>query len=155
MYWTRFGVTSNGLMRAQMDGSNVAQLLGGLRTPSGITIDYDGSRIFWTEHWGDKISSSNLDGTDVRIIVTPKPCSSPWGIALHKNRMYWSDWSYYTLQRSSKSGQDVRTLFTGTGYIQQVTTTSRNFPTSRQNHCEGQNCSSICILTTSSFRCVP
>ena len=146
MYWTRW--TYNDISSARMDGYGSYQVVKGLHGPAGITIDYVDSRMFWTEREGDKISSSKLDGTDVRTIITLPTGTHPWGIAVYKNQIYWVNYGAGSLQRSSKSGYNIDTAYTykeGTGLV----TTSRNFPTSRQNDCEGQYCAGICVLTAS------
>ena len=153
MYWTRcsrFGY----ITRAQMDGSDVVQIVKGLNCPAGIAIDYDASRIFWTEMAGDKIQSSNLDGTDVHPLVKLPSGTEPWGIALHGDRMYWGSWNGKKVQRSSKSGQNVHTVFTEKRPIQQLTTTRWNYPITRPNHCKLQMCPNICVLTMTAARCI-
>ena len=158
MYWT---VREGHIMRAQMDGSDPVQVVTGLGNPVGITIDYDASRMFWTEHTGNKICSSNLDGTDVRPIVPLPSGTVPWGIAVHNDQIYWGNRNTSSLQRSSKSGQDVRTVFTGSSPIQPLMTSGGNFPTTRRNQCEGHSCANICVIKTSrwwplsSSSCIP
>ena len=153
MYWTRCAPFGD-IMRAQMDGSDVVQLVKGLNNPAGIVIDYEASRMFWTELAGDKICSSNLDGTDVRTLVTLPSGTEPWGIALQGKQMYWGSWNGKRVQRSSKSGQDVHTVFAGKRPIQQLTTTRWNFNITRPNHCQLQVCPDICVLTTTAARCI-
>ena len=153
MYWTTFWA---GVMKgAQMDGSDASQIVGGLNGPAGIVIDYGTNRMYWTEYSGNRIRSSNLDGTEVRTIVTLPSGTDPWGIAIHNNQIYWGNYEAKSLQRSSKSGHGVQTVFIGSSKIQQLVWTGRNFSKSRQNHCEGQNCTNICALTATAFRCVP
>ena len=154
MYWTRG--PAGLIMEAQMDGSDMIRLID-CNDPLGIAIDPDTSRIFWTEQENSRILSSDMNGTDIRTVVTLPRGSSPYGIAIHKNELYWGNWNDRSLQRSSKSGGNVRTLFRGakTENIRHLCTTSRNFLTSRRNHCEGQNCSNICVLTATGFRCIP
>ena len=157
MYWT----CETGVMCGEMDGSAAVEVVSGLERPFGITIDYDASRMFWTEFVGDKIRSSKLDGTDIRNIVTLPPGSRPWGIAVYHDQIYWGNSDAKSLQTSSKSGQYVRTVFTESSKIQQLTTNSRNFPTTRRNHCMGRHCANICVLkssrwwsTSSPYRCI-
>ena len=76
------------IIRPQMDGREDFQVVLGLNLPAGITIHYDASRMFWTEHGGHKICSSNLDGTGVRAIVTLPSGAYTWGIASHMNQIH-------------------------------------------------------------------
>ena len=152
MYWTR---CLGDIMGAQMDGSDAVQIVKRLSCPAGITIDHGTSRLFWTEMAGDMIRSSNLDGTDVRTIVHLPPGTEPWGIALHNEHMYWGSWNASSVQRRSKSGHTgIQTVFNRTRPVQQLTTTSCNYPISRTNNCNEKKCSHICVLTTNSFRCI-
>ena len=158
MYWTCW---PDKIMRAQMDGSEVAQVLSGRDHPVGITIDFDESRLFWAEYGAHMIYSSALDGSDISVVASSEtdsvvhvPGTYPWGIAVHNQDVYWGNFHGRSLQRCSKKGGSVETLLTEQGHIQQLTTTRWNFTVTRQNDCEDKNCGRICVLTASSYRCV-
>ena len=129
MYWTRW---QHDIMSAQMDGTGAGQLVTGRDHPVGITIDYDASRLYWTDYGAHRICSSNLNGTGVDN--KPSQYKYPYGIA--------------TLQNVEYVG------FVHENKRQHVTTNSWNFPVTRENPCAGQQCKNICVLTTSAFSCV-
>lgn len=130
MYWTRW---PGDIMVAQMDGTGAVQLVTGRDHPVGITVDYETARLYWTEYHAHRVCSSNLDGTDVKW--TQQTGKYPWGIALLNKEVYVG-----YVRGDQKS--------------QQLTTNRWNFNTSRENHCAGQYCAKICVLTTSAFSCV-
>lgn len=82
MYWTvpgSFGAPGTGdgkIQRANLDGSDIEDLLTGLISPQGIAIDLASEKIYWTEGVGDavnddrKIRRANLDGTALEDVVT-------------------------------------------------------------------------------------
>ena len=152
MYWSkpRTGI----IAKADMDGSNVKEIISGLISPAGIAVDFDSRRIFWVEWSGARIQSSNLDGTDVQLVLQLSRNTYPWGIAVTGQRLFWGGNSG-SLQSSNKSGQDIRTLDNGTSSILHLTLAAPNPVHTRLNHCEKQACSDgICVLTSNSFRCV-
>lgn len=77
MYWTQHG---NGtIARADLDGSNVEELVTGLFMPIGIALDVSGGKMYWTG--GQKIQRADLDGSNVEDLVTTT-LVNPNGIAL-------------------------------------------------------------------------
>ena len=68
MYWTD-GETDK-IQRANLDGTNVQDLVTGLTTPLGIVLDVIGGKMYWTDGETDKIQRANLDGTNVQDLVT-------------------------------------------------------------------------------------
>ena len=140
---------------AEMDGSNVAEIVSGVEEPGDITIDFDSSRLFWVTRDTNKVQSSNLDGTDVQLVVQLSSGTEPWGIAITDDRLFWGNWGSESLQSSDKTGQDIETTYNGTHSIYSLTVAYPNPIQTRRNHCEGQLCSSgICVLNKNSFRCV-
>ena len=57
------------IQRANLDGSQVEDLVTGLSGPLGIALDVQGGRIYWTENWTDKIQRANLDGSHVEDLA--------------------------------------------------------------------------------------
>ena len=80
MYWMRYSAGS--IHRAGTDGSSLLTLINGLNHPQGITIDFTSRGLYWTEYYGDRIQSSDLDGRDVQLVVQLPIDSMPWGIAI-------------------------------------------------------------------------
>lgn len=155
MYWTRSSTGS--IHKAGMDGSTPVTLVTGLESPVGVTIDFTSQRIYWTEGSSHKIQSSDLGGRDVKLVVQlPTTGSYPWGIAFWNDRIYWGNNENQTLQSCTKDGQDIQTLYIGTKPFRHITIVPvTDEPTNRTNDCEGRNCSTLCVLTQTSYRCLP
>ena len=145
-----------------MDGTNVVPVLSGLGKPVGITIDFDESRLLWSEYGSHKICSSAMDGSNIFAVADNETetddgglsVGHPWGIALHGDYVYWGNSDDKSLHRCSKWGGDTETVLTGgQGYNQTLTTNKWNFHITRPNDCEGKNCGGFCILTTTSYQC--
>ena len=137
-YWTKNSFSDNcTIWTAGMDGTDPHVAVSGLKLPYGIAIDLNMSRLYWTEEDMDRIQSANLDGSDTRTIVK---LSGPQGIAVLADEIFWGNWRSHELQSSSKTGGHIRTLHTH----------ARN----GVNLCESQNCSKLCVLSPSSFRCL-
>ena len=146
--------TGGAITKAGMDGSNPMPLITGLLDPHGIVIDFSVSRLFWAEAGLNAIQSSNLAGGDIRKIVTLPASSGPVGLAIHGNKLYWGTHTSKLLQSSTKTGENIRTLYTSASLIEQVTLATKNLTRTRRNHCDGQSCLGVCVLTTTAHRCL-
>ena len=112
IYWTDWGTDK--IQRANLDGSNVQDLITGLRAPSGIALDVAGGKMYWTDTGTDKIQRANLDGSNVQDLVTTG-LKYPDGIALDVagGKMYWTDSGTDKIQRANLDGSNVQDLITG------------------------------------------
>jgi len=63
LYWTEAS-TSSGILRANLDGSDVQQLVE--REAWALAIDVSADTMYWSELFG--LMRSNLDGTDIEMI---------------------------------------------------------------------------------------
>ena len=153
MYWTRYDAGS--IHRAGMDGSNPETLVTGLNHPTGVTIDFALQRLYWAESGSNRIQSSDLDGRDLQLVVQLSNGSVPWGIAVLNDRIYWGNEGNYRLQSATKDGRDVQTLYTSIKGISQITIVpAPDLVNNRTNDCEGRDCSKLCVLTPTSYRCL-
>ena len=111
IYWTDAG--TNKIQRANLDGSNVQDLVTGLNSPSGIALDVVGSKMYWTDDNTTKIQRANLDGSNVQDLVT-RGLHAPSGIALDVagGKMYWTDQGTAKIQRANLDGSNVQDLVT-------------------------------------------
>lgn len=65
---------------ANLDGSGLQLLVGGLDKVAGVALDLGGGKIYWTDGRANKIQRANLDGSNVEDVITGIP--TPFGIAL-------------------------------------------------------------------------
>ncbi len=78
MYWT--DAVAGKIQRANLDGSEVEDLVTGLSEPQGIALDVAGGKMYWAEVGGVlKIRRADLDGSGVE---DPVESVGPVGIAL-------------------------------------------------------------------------
>ena len=70
-------------------------------------------RMYWTEAGSHRIRSANLDGTDIRDLVTTGVVN-PHGIALdlNNNKMYWAEADGQKIRRANLDGTEVETILT-------------------------------------------
>ncbi|XP_071133754.1 low-density lipoprotein receptor-related protein 6-like [Mytilus edulis] len=80
--------------------------------PNGLVIDHKEDRLYWTDGALFQIKSSTLDGKDVKTIIKDvKYLPHPFGIAVHNQYVYWTNWEYKSLLRTNKyDGSYVETV---------------------------------------------
>ncbi|MCK5639734.1 MAG: hypothetical protein KAJ19_03015 [Gammaproteobacteria bacterium] len=76
MYWARL----SGIWRANLDGSAKEELIGRLRISYDIALDIGDGRMYWTDWVNDVIKSANMDGSDVKTLIS---VADPYSIALY------------------------------------------------------------------------
>ena len=80
MYWTDW--IMNKIQRANLDGSNVEDLVTGLGDPRGIALDISKGKMYWTDVGTSKIQRANLDGSNIEDLISTG-LRSPRCIALY------------------------------------------------------------------------
>lgn len=90
MFWTDWGSNPK-IERASMDGSDRRTVIGSehLKWPNTVTVDQVLHRLYWIDSGKGYIGSSNLDGTDLRKIVTSSTAQS-YGLAVFEGSIYWT-----------------------------------------------------------------
>ncbi|CAG0879500.1 unnamed protein product [Darwinula stevensoni] len=87
--WGRFG-TSGKIYKSTMAGTLKEVVIGDdLKQPSGLTIDYDERKLYWTDAVREKIEKSNMDGSDRQVIVSST--IYPFAVTVFGNYLYWTD----------------------------------------------------------------
>lgn len=90
MYWTDWSRSNPRITKAPMDGNDtfVQVIVNGTRNvywPNGITIDHRSMRIYWTDAHLDRISSANLDGSDIKQLIQGTYFAPhPYAIGIYK-----------------------------------------------------------------------
>lgn len=154
MYWTRFSSWSrSSIATAGMDGTSPRTIVTGLTEPCGIVVDFSVSRLYWADWEAGKIQSSDLNGRDVRTLF---PASQPYGIVVVGERIIWANKGNRELwSRSGREFKNASRLHTDNHYIRHLAVVPNfGLPNSRENHCDGQNCTRVCVLSALSFRCL-
>lgn len=87
--WGRFG-NSGKIYRTTMAGNMKEVIVGdGLTQPSGLAIDYDDHKLYWTDALREKIERSDLNGKNREVLVSAT--IYPFAITVFGNYIYWTD----------------------------------------------------------------
>ena len=111
IYWTS---VDNGtkIQRANLDGTNVQDLVTGLGRLVTIALDVEGGKMYWADGEG-KIQRANLDGTNVQDLVTGLGGRVFVALDVEGGKMYWTDSNRGKIQRVNLDGTNVQDLVTG------------------------------------------
>ena len=123
IYWTEtfhaFDYSQGGLMRANLDGSDIELLTEDTinRNPRGIALDLGRNKVYWADESFQSIHRADLDGRNERIIVSESyTIHSPTDIILDvdEGKLYWGDHkgSIHRADLDGENGQEVLTGLT-------------------------------------------
>ena len=110
MYWTDH--FAGKIQRANLDGTNVQDIVTGLGWSTDIAFDMSMNKMYWTNRdTTSKIQRANLDGTKIETLVT-SDTSLKESIALDISggKMYWTKEN--KIQRANLDGTKIETLVT-------------------------------------------
>ena len=114
MYWTDYG-TVDKIERASMDGTSRTVLHStSLRTPYGITLDYDTQTLYWIDYTLDRLESSSVDGRNRRLLTTVN-IRCPYGITFYDQKLYWGDWCQHVIYTISVNSPNSVSTVISTG----------------------------------------
>ena len=91
VYWTE--PTLNTIQQANLDGTDVDDLVSGLANPTDIAVDMMGRKLYWTNGGSNTIQRANLDGTDVDDFLTSNLSGASTGLQVNSfdGKLYWRD----------------------------------------------------------------
>ena len=112
LYWTVWD-GDNKIQRSNLDGSNVEDLVTGLRSPRGIALDVPNGKMYWADNGTGKIQCSNLDGSNVEDLVTGLPGANGVALDLNNHQIYWTDESTGKIQAADTDGSNLRDIVVG------------------------------------------
>lgn len=101
LYWTDWGAKAK-ISRSYLDGSNQHVLVDtNLIWPNGLTIEHSTptKHLYWADAGKKWIETSNVDGTNRRRLITFQ-LPHPFGITLHGQVLYWTDWQTKSIQQA-------------------------------------------------------
>ena len=110
MYWA----ACRGLQRSDLDGSNIEDIITGLRRPNRVALDAAGGKMYWTHGCGG-IQRANLDGSNFEDLVTGFSVTEGIALDVAGGKMYWTDRNAAKIQRANLDGSDVEDLVSGLG----------------------------------------
>ena len=107
IYWTEAGMGK--IQRANLDGTEVEDVINDLRTPFGIALDPVGRKLYWTDLGNDRIQRANVDGSEIEDLVTGD-VGTPRGIAVGGSRLFWADSGQRCLATANLDGSGMETI---------------------------------------------
>ena len=71
--------------------------------PNCLALDYVANRVYWVDAQKDHIVSMGFDGKNYKIVLEKTgSVKHPFGIAVHKKLMFWTDWTLQHLHMADK-----------------------------------------------------
>ena len=107
-YWA--GFETGKIQAANLDGSDIKEILTGLRRLGDIALDVVRDKIYWAESWEHTIQRADLDGSNVEDIVS----ESTRDIALDvlAGKLYWIGAGGEAIQQAELDGSNVEDIVT-------------------------------------------
>lgn len=114
IYWTE----ADKIRRANLDGTNVEDVITDLVSPYDIALDLRNRKMYWVTRKYENIYRANLDGTDIESILNrdallkdkekrvPSPCSL--AIDTQASKIYWGNiWGPWGIMRADIDGSNI------------------------------------------------
>ncbi|XP_059178824.1 low-density lipoprotein receptor-related protein 2-like isoform X2 [Physella acuta] len=147
--WLRNSRQSAYIARSFTDGTNITQIKKNqLGWPNGLTIDFASDRLYWADAYFDRIQHTKLDGDDLQTL-TGHTIVHPFGIAIYKEFIYYTDWRLQSIIRINKRGGQEMKMRSGIGRVMGIRIYDPSLqPLNAQNPCHLRNgdCSNFCFV---------
>lgn len=114
MYWTDWGYVAR-IEKSSMDGRNRSVIHNtSLMWPNGLALDFQNQVLYWADAFLDKIESSNVDGSNRRIITSFTDDLHPFGLALFDGILYFTDWTGSSVRSvDPRNGNNITNIIQG------------------------------------------
>ncbi|XP_073701189.1 low-density lipoprotein receptor-related protein 1B [Garra rufa] len=111
MFWTNWNEQRPSIMRSTLAGKNMKVIIStDVFTPNGLTIDHKAEKLYFSDGSLGKIERCEYDGSHRHVIVRSGP-GTFFGLAIHGNYIFWSDWTRRAVLRTNKfTGGDTKVL---------------------------------------------
>uniref|UniRef100_A0A3B4E5T6 EGF-like domain-containing protein n=1 Tax=Pygocentrus nattereri TaxID=42514 RepID=A0A3B4E5T6_PYGNA len=111
MFWTNWNEQRPSIMRSTLAGNNIKVVIStDVFTPNGLTIDHKAEKLYFSDGSLGKIERCEYDGSNRHVIVRSGP-GTFFGLAIHGNYIFWSDWARRAVLRANKfTGGDTKVL---------------------------------------------
>ncbi|KAK7925154.1 hypothetical protein WMY93_007464 [Mugilogobius chulae] len=147
MYWTDWGANPK-IERAGMDASERLVIISSnLTWPNGLAIDYSTQRLYWADAGMKTIEFGNFDGSNRQVLIGSQ-LPHPFGLTVHEDKLYWTDWQSKSIQSADKmSGLKRQTVAENLENLMDIHMFHRHRDTV-VNPCAVKNggCSHLCLL---------
>ncbi|TRY84843.1 hypothetical protein DNTS_002284 [Danionella cerebrum] len=111
MFWTNWNEQRPSIMRSTLAGKNMKIIIStDVFTPNGLTIDHKAEKLYFSDGSLGKIERCEYDGSQRYVIVKSGP-GTFFGLAIHGNYIFWSDWTRRAVLRANKfTGGETKVL---------------------------------------------
>uniref|UniRef100_A0A8C2L9E4 Low density lipoprotein receptor-related protein 1Bb n=1 Tax=Cyprinus carpio TaxID=7962 RepID=A0A8C2L9E4_CYPCA len=111
MFWTNWNEQRPSIMRSTLAGNNMKVIIStDVFTPNGLTFDHKAEKLYFSDGSLGKIERCEYDGSHRHVIVRSGP-GTFFGLAIHGNYIFWSDWTRRAVLRTNKfTGGDTKVL---------------------------------------------
>jgi hypothetical protein len=105
---------TDGISRANINGTGSAGFIGGSNYPYGMAVD--GVHVYWSNSLDGTIGRANLNGTSPdQAFITGG--NNPHGVAVDSGHVYWANLGAGTIGRANLDGTGVdQSFITGAGF---------------------------------------
>ncbi|UCG49407.1 MAG: lamin tail domain-containing protein [Phycisphaerales bacterium] len=119
MYWA--DTLTNAIYSADMDGSNIVELVDGLSAPADIALDAGNGWLYWSNSWTGKIQRTSVRGPGpIEDVVTGLVEPYYMELDLAGGKIYWSDVDSPTIHRANLDGTGVENFITGLSRVRDI-----------------------------------
>ena len=105
-------VLGSKIQRANLNGSNVQDIVTGLGTVEGIALDTAMGKVYWTDAEVGTIQRANLNGSNIEDLVNDNRTPSDIALDTAGGKMYWADYDNKEIARANLNGSNIETLIT-------------------------------------------
>jgi DNA-binding beta-propeller fold protein YncE len=116
IYWTE--TFHDKIMRANLDGSEVQDIVIGIDAAHSIAVDMLGEKIYWPEAATGKIQRANLDGSAVEDVIVGLDDPVTMALDISGGKMYWTNSGGQQpnhIARANLDGTNIETIISGVG----------------------------------------
>ena len=122
IYWT--DNYTDKIQRANLDGSNIEDLVTGIHAPRGIALDIESGKMYWMDIFytdvvgPSKIQRANLDGSNVEdILILGDVWAYGLDLDLINKKMYWTEQGPDRIRRANMDGTNLETVVSTGAFI--------------------------------------
>ncbi|XP_033107213.1 low-density lipoprotein receptor-related protein 4-like [Anneissia japonica] len=154
MFWTDWGSFPK-IERAWMDGTNRVDIVrDNLTWPNGLAIDYDTNMLFWVDAGRKVIGMTDFHGNKKQNLIE-QGLSHPFGLAIHDDRIYWTDWKDNSIYSGDKAtGLDREIIRSNLEDLMDIHVYHKR-KQDTPSPCEKNNggCSDLCLIKPGGHSC--